>query len=110
MKLGMCCRYCGIWSARSTDASGYPVCSVCGWMGHPFPAGCLVERAELVLDRYRREWSRDKGRFKRDLLAFKGGRIAARLKSGQIAARCKCAACRPVLPGLFEGGADAKAL
>lgn len=107
---GRCCRYCGIWKADRRDALGYPVCGLCGFMVKPVADECLLSRADAILTRYRAEWAKNSGKVSRDILAYKGARVAGQIRSGMIEARCKCPLCNPVLPGLFEGGADAQAL
>lgn len=107
---GRCCRYCGQWKADRRDALGYHVCGLCGFMLYQVSDVCLLSRADAILRRYRAEWARNSGKVSRDILAFKGARVAGQIRSGMIEARCKCPLCNPVLPGLLDGGGHAEAV
>lgn len=104
------CRYCGSWKASRRDNLGYLCCGLCSFMLYKTESDCLLTRADIVLNRYRSEWASKKSKVSRDILAFKGSRVAGQIRSGMIEARCKCPLCKPVLPGLFDGGGHAEAV
>lgn len=109
-KPNACCRYCGRWKADRRDDLGYPVCGLCSFMLYGVTDHCLLSRADAVLTRYRAEWAKNSGKVAREVLAYKGAKVAGQIRAGLIEARCKCALCNPILPGLLDGGADAQAV
>lgn len=111
MKLTMCCRYCGNWTARDNDLVGevaYPVCPVCKWFVYGSAATCLEARASHVWDRLQSEMRRAQSgksvRFGADLLSYKARRVRYRIDGGDIAVRCKGECCRSVSAPVGQPG------